>query len=141
MQWGGVLVRRHRLFNQTRGSGGTAMIPETRGNTVQTRNLDIGKQRRTAQCQRAEPVPVMRKTLDPHNMRVRRHRVLSSHAVCTRVSDTTLSSAAENHTKGESGTRDPLVLAPRSWSAPGTLCATLLGRGRAAPWRRHRDTQ
>ena len=47
-------------------------------------------------------------------MRVRRHRILSSHAVCTRVSDTTLSSAAENHTEGESGTRDPLVLAPRS---------------------------
>ena len=33
-------------LNLTRGSGGTAMILETRGNTAQTRNLDIGKQRR-----------------------------------------------------------------------------------------------
>ena len=68
--------------------------------------------------------------MDPRNMRVRRHRILSSHAVCTRVSDTTLSSAAENHTKGESGTRDPLVLAPWSWSAPGDSTCHALREGK-----------
>ena len=68
--------------------------------------------------------------MDPRNMRVRRHRILSSHAVCTRVSDTTLSSAAEDNTKGENGTRDPLVLAPRSWSAPGDSTCHALREGK-----------
>ena len=51
--------------------------------------------------------------------RVRQHHVLSSHAASTRVSGTTLCSAAENHTKGESSIRDPLVLVLRGWSVLG----------------------
>ena len=43
------------------------------------------------------------------------------------MSDTTLCSAAENHTtKGESNARDPLVLVLRGWSVLGvTLCHAL----------------
>ena len=60
-------------------------------------------------------------------MRVRRRRILSSHAVSTRVSDTTLCGAVENHTMGERSTRDPLVPVLRGWSVLGvvTVCRAL----------------
>ena len=60
-------------------------------------------------------------------MRARQHRILSFHAACTRVPDTTLCGAVENHTKGESSTRDPLVLVVRGWCVLGvnTMCHTL----------------
>ena len=60
-------------------------------------------------------------------MRVR-YRILSFHAACTRMPDTTLCGAVENHTKGESTTRHPLVLAV----CLGSLCATPLRKGHAA---------
>ena len=80
---------------------------ETRGSTAQTLNLDI------AQCQRAEPKPGKAADSWTLAMRVRQYLFVSSHASRTRVSDTTLCSAVENHTKGESSTRDPLVLVLR----------------------------
>ena len=58
------LSRRHRLLSQTRVSGVTARIPESRGNTAQTINLDIGKQRRHRPMSASWSVPVLRKTRD-----------------------------------------------------------------------------
>ena len=81
----------------------------------------------------------MRKTRDPRNMRVRRHRILSSHAACTRVLDTTLCSAAEKqsvHTGREQSARDPVcATSKRGWTGWGKA-VTPLGVEVARVWTR-----
>ena len=87
----------------------------TRGSTAQTMNLGTGK-------------------------RHTRDESLSSHAACTRVSDTTLCSAVENHSKGESSTRDPLVLVLSVPLAQKSLTAARETQQCTAPRALSRDT-
>ena len=78
--------RRYRLFNERlKVSGDTAVILKSRGNTTQTRNLGIGKQRRYRQCLRVEPSPGHAADTQTLAMRVRRYRVWSSHGLLTGV--------------------------------------------------------
>ena len=92
-----------------KGSGSTVMNLETRGSTAQTTTLALETSGSTAQCQRAEQSPG--KAADSWTLA---------------MPDTTLCSAVENHTMGESSTRDPMVLEPRRWFAHGvTVCHTL----------------
>ena len=84
---------------------------ESRGNDASTRNLALANSGNTAQCQRAEPGPG--NAADHGPMPCECVKTAFELSCCTRVSDTTLSSAVENRTRSESSTRDPSVLVLR----------------------------